>query len=283
MKSILAFSLLFCSFVSFSQTSEVTTENTREFSAFWYANYLNRLQTFKVITQNAWHTMGEKSNADMEVAIEQLDKEPKFVEAIYNQIAIELNYDYEDIFVYFHNLGLSAKKAREIAIHIREKYCKNLDGSLKKSVKFEKPILQSKQSSPSISGFGGGTDGGGGDGTGRGNTGRPGNKGTPDRDPNSSNLNGIGHVPGSVSGFGNRSVQSAPKLQENSQNEGRVVLYACVNSDGRVISADYKASGSTTTDEDLIAAATRNAMQYKFAASSADKQCGTITYNFKLR
>ena len=132
-------------------------------------------------------------------------------------------------------------------------------------------------------GTGGGTNGAGGDGTGRGNTGRAGNQGTPDGDPNSSNLNGIGHGPGSVSGFGNRSVQSAPKLQENSQSEGRIVLYVCVNSDGRVVSADYKASGSTTTDEDLIAAATRNAMQYKFAAGSADKQCGTITYNFKLR
>ena len=283
MKSILAFSLLFCSFVSFSQTSEVTTENRREFCALWYENYLNSIPTFKVITQNAWHSMGEKSNADMEVAIEQLDKEPKFVEAIYNQIAIELNYDYEDIFDYFHKLGLSAKKAREIAIHIREKYCKNLDGSLKKSVKFEKLIIQSKQSTPSISGFGGGMNGGGGYGTGRGNTGKPGNQGTPYGDPNTNNLNGIGRGPSSVSGFGNRAVQSAPKLQENSQNEGRVVLYICVNASGNVVIADYKAAGSTTTDEDLIAAAKRNAMQYRFAPSSTDNQCGTITYNFKLR
>ncbi len=132
-------------------------------------------------------------------------------------------------------------------------------------------------------GNGGGTNGAGGDGTGRGNTGRAGNQGTPDGDPNSSNLNGIGHGPGSVSGFGNRPVQSAPKLQENSQSEGRVVLYVCVNGEGRVVSADFKPNGSTTTDEDLIAAATRNAMQYKFAAGSADKQCGTITYNFKLK
>ncbi len=132
-------------------------------------------------------------------------------------------------------------------------------------------------------GSGGGTNGGGGDGTGRGNTGKPGNQGTPDGDPNSSNLSGIGHGPGNVQGFGGRGVQSAPKLQENSQSEGRVVLYICVSSSGGVVSAEYKATGSTTTDDDLIAAAKRNAMQYRFAPSSTDKQCGTITYNFKLR
>ena len=271
MKSILAFSFLFCSFVAFSQTSEVTTENTRKFCALWHENYLSSISASKVITQNAWYSIGEKSNADMEVAIEQLDKEPKFVEAIYNQIAIELNSDYEAIFVYFHNLGLRAIDAREIAIHIREKYCKNLDGSIKKST-------------PSIIGFGDGTNGVVDRYRNRfGNTGKSGNQGTPDRDPNSSNLNGIARGPSSVSGFGNRSVQSAPKLQVNSQSEGRVVLYICVASSGSIVSAEYKATGSTTTDEDLIAAAKRNAIQYRFAPSSTDKQCGTITYNFKLR
>jgi outer membrane biosynthesis protein TonB len=129
----------------------------------------------------------------------------------------------------------------------------------------------------------GGTNGGGGTGTGRGNTGTPGNQGRPDGDPDSKVLDGIGHGPGTVNGFGGRGVRSAPKLQENSQKAGKVVLDVCVDADGSVVSAKFKAVGSTTTEDDLIDAAIRNARQYKFAAGGADKQCGTISYNFIVR
>ncbi len=133
-------------------------------------------------------------------------------------------------------------------------------------------------------GTSGGTNGGGGTGDGRGNTGKPGNQGKPDGDPNSDNLDkGFGRGPGTVNGFGGRNVQSAPKLQESSQKSGKVVVTVCINAQGAVLSADYKAVGSTTTDQDLIDAAKRNARQYKFAAGSAEKQCGTITYNFRVQ
>ena len=129
-----------------------------------------------------------------------------------------------------------------------------------------------------------GTNGGGGTGDGRGNTGKPGNQGKPDGDPNSDNLDkGFGRGPGTVNGFGSRNVQSAPKLQENSQKSGKVVVTVCINAQGAVLSADFKPVGSTTTDQDLIDAAKRNARQYKFAAGSAEKQCGTITYNFRVQ
>ncbi len=128
-----------------------------------------------------------------------------------------------------------------------------------------------------------GTNGGGGTGTGQGNTGKPGNQGQPDGDPNSKVLEGMGRGAGSINGFGSRGVRSAPQLQENSQKQGRVVLSVCVNSSGTVVSADFKAVGSTTTDNDLIEAAKRNARQYRFEAGSADKQCGTITYNFIVK
>jgi outer membrane biosynthesis protein TonB len=132
-------------------------------------------------------------------------------------------------------------------------------------------------------GTGGGTNGGGGTGTGQGNTGKPGNQGRPDGDPDSKVLDGIGRGPGTVNGFGGRGVRSAPKLQENSQKAGRVVLDVCVDSDGNVTSAKFKAVGSSTTEEDLVDAAVRNARQYRFSAGSADKQCGTITYNFIVK
>ena len=128
-----------------------------------------------------------------------------------------------------------------------------------------------------------GTNGGGGTGSGQGNTGKPGNQGQPDGDPNSKVLEGMGHGAGTINGFGSRGVRSAPRLQENSQKQGRVVLSVCVDASGNVVSADYKAVGSNSNDSDLIEAAKRNARQYRFAAGSAEKQCGTITYNFIVR
>ena len=132
-------------------------------------------------------------------------------------------------------------------------------------------------------GTGGGTNGGGGTGTGRGNNGTAGNQGKPDGDPNSDNLNGLGKGPGTVNGFGGRGVKSAPKLSESSQKTGKVVLEVCIDGDGNVLSTKFKPVGSTTSDGELVEAATRNAKQYQFAAGSADKQCGTITYNFSVR
>jgi outer membrane biosynthesis protein TonB len=132
-------------------------------------------------------------------------------------------------------------------------------------------------------GSGSGTNGGEGTGTGRGNTGRPGSQGSPDGDPNSQVLSGLGRGAGTVNGFGGRGVRSAPKLDENSQKQGKVVLKVCVDADGNVSSADYSAVGSNSNDGDLIDAAKRNARQYKFAAGNVDKQCGTITYNFIVK
>ena len=132
-------------------------------------------------------------------------------------------------------------------------------------------------------GNGGGTNGGGGTGTGRGNTGTPGNQGQRDGDPNNSALEGLGHGPGTVSGFGSRGVRSAPKLQENSQKTGRIVLSVCIDADGNVLTANYQAKGSSSNDQDLIDAAVRNAQQYRFAPGEAAKTCGFITYNFKFK
>ena len=132
-------------------------------------------------------------------------------------------------------------------------------------------------------GTGGGTNGGGGTGTGRGNTGTAGNQGQRDGDPNNSALEGMGRGPGTVSGFGNRDVRRAPKLQENSQKEGKVVLNVCIDADGNVLTANYQARGSTTADQDLIDAAIRNAEQYRFSPGDAAKTCGNITYKFILK
>ncbi len=123
-------------------------------------------------------------------------------------------------------------------------------------------------------------------GSGKGNTGKPGSQGDPNGDPNASNLEGISTGSGRVGGgLGNRGVLASPSVSENSQKSGKVVIYLCVNSDGSVISNSvrFTQAGSTTSDSKLKAAALRNAKRWRFSKGTIDKQCGTITYNFRVQ
>lgn len=123
-----------------------------------------------------------------------------------------------------------------------------------------------------------------GSGSGRGNTGKAGNQGDPNGDPNAKNLEGIHTGKGRIGGgLGNRGLVSEPKITDNSQKEGRVIIKVCVNSDGNVISADFTQRGSTTQDASLINIAKANARKFKFTPSDVSQQCGTITYDFKLQ
>jgi len=125
---------------------------------------------------------------------------------------------------------------------------------------------------------------GGGDGEGKGKTGKPGNQGDPGGDPNSNNLEGISTGTGKVGGgLGSRGVLASPRVTDNSQKKGRVVVKVCVDGNGKVISAKFTQSGSTTTDSTLRAKAEKNARSWKFSKGSMDKQCGTITYDFKVK
>lgn len=123
-----------------------------------------------------------------------------------------------------------------------------------------------------------------GDGGGKGNTGTSGNQGDPNGDPNAANLEGISSGSGRVGGgLGSRGVLKSPTVSENSQKAGTVVISVCVDSSGDVISAEYTQRGSTTGDSQLVNAAIRNAKNWQFSQGSVDKQCGTISYNFKVR
>ena len=123
-----------------------------------------------------------------------------------------------------------------------------------------------------------------GNGDGKGNTGKPGNQGDPNGDPNSDRLEGISTGSGRVGGgLGSRGVLRSPKVTDNSQKQGKVVVKVCVDRSGNVTSADYTQRGSTTTDSKLISLAVRNAKNWKFNKGDLDKQCGTITYEFKVR
>lgn len=121
-------------------------------------------------------------------------------------------------------------------------------------------------------------------GKGKGKTGKDGNQGDPNGDPNASNLEGISKGSGRVGGgLGDRGVLNSPPVQENSQQAGVVVLEVCVDQTGSVVSTKYTQKGSTTGDSQLVNAAIANAKRWKFSKGSIDKQCGTITYNFKVQ
>ena len=80
-----------------------------------------------------------------------------------------------------------------------------------------------------------------------------------------------------------RRVVKMEKIVDRSEKQGTVALEVCLDSLGAVISTDYRVSGSTTLDEYLISLAKENVRQWEFSASPLEKECGTITFNFRLR
>lgn len=96
------------------------------------------------------------------------------------------------------------------------------------------------------------------------------------------NSSGNGETIGIVSGgLSSRGVLNAPQITINAQHQGRIVLKVCVNKFGQVTSAEYTQKGSTTTDSRLREIAVNNAKSWLFNKGTLDKQCGTMSYDFK--
>lgn len=96
----------------------------------------------------------------------------------------------------------------------------------------------------------------------------------------------IGQGPGTGkvgAGLSDRGVRNAPQINDRSQKTGRVVIEVCVDRNGKVVKADFTQRGSTTADTELIELARRNARNYIFSTSDVEEQCGTISYDFKVR
>jgi RNase P/RNase MRP subunit p29 len=87
--------------------------------------------------------------------------------------------------------------------------------------------------------------------------------------------------PGDVSGLDMRTLISAPALKQGAIGAGRVAVNICLNADGQVVTAKFRAVGSTTVDADLVSLAVQNAKEFKFSKGEAN-DCGTITYRFNL-
>lgn len=124
-------------------------------------------------------------------------------------------------------------------------------------------------------GTGNGNGGGNGDGTG---TGSGGGTGTG---------SGGGNGDGAGIGFDltGRNFRSLPRLEDRSQEQGRVVIEIIVDKSGNVLRADGPARGSTITNASLVRKSMEAARKAKFSPSpqGVEEQKGSITFNFILR
>lgn len=129
-----------------------------------------------------------------------------------------------------------------------------------------------------------GTGSGSGSGSSTGNNNPDGMNGDNGGLPNASALDGLTKGSGKVGGgLNGRGVVHTPQISDKSQKTGRVAINICVNSSGDVISTSFTQKNSTTSDSYLINLALNAAKKYKFAKSSINEQCGTVTIEFKVQ
>jgi hypothetical protein len=94
----------------------------------------------------------------------------------------------------------------------------------------------------------------------------------------------IGNVPfPSGTGFSSRKIITHGKIADASDKEGMVVIDMCIDSLGIVQSAEMNKARSTTNDAALIEKALTAAKAYRFSRADAPRQCGSITFNFRLK
>jgi outer membrane biosynthesis protein TonB len=86
------------------------------------------------------------------------------------------------------------------------------------------------------------------------------------------------------SGLKGRKLDNIPKISDNSNKEGVIIITVKVDNLGKVLNAEYKAQGSTITDLDLIDKCEKAAMRAKFTPSeNLDVDRGTLVFNFIVR
>lgn len=88
--------------------------------------------------------------------------------------------------------------------------------------------------------------------------------------------------PGEITGLEGRVLLSSPALKERPIGAGRVAVTVCLNTEGGVSTAKFKAVGSSTIDADLISLAVQNAKEFKFSKGN-NGECGVIVYRFNMQ
>ncbi len=111
-----------------------------------------------------------------------------------------------------------------------------------------------------------------------------GDQGAPGGDPNSTNYSGGGHGNGIAiaRGLQGRRIASTPTFTDEFNENAKVAVDIRIDAAGKVISAEYQAHGSTTSDASLKAIALKKAFLVKFN-SGTNESVGTIEFNFRLR
>ncbi len=120
--------------------------------------------------------------------------------------------------------------------------------------------------------------------SGEGDTQQPGDQGSTDGDPNSTNRTGGGQGNGVSFNLSGRSMLAAPRIKDDSQEEGKVVVDIIVDNTGKVVRATPGARGSTTASTILYDKAKKAAYATKFNANpnAAQEQKGQMTFIFIL-
>ena len=115
---------------------------------------------------------------------------------------------------------------------------------------------------------------------------RAGDKGQPDGDPYATTYYG---APGSGSGTGGyglsgRSLVSKGKVQQECNQEGRVVVKIVVDRNGKVVNASPGVKGTTNNHPCLLEPARKTAFLHKWNLDSKapNQQIGFVVVNFKL-
>jgi TonB family protein len=117
-----------------------------------------------------------------------------------------------------------------------------------------------------------------------GTSGKSGKGGQVNGDENGKVEEGISTGTGMVGGgLGGRGVVSSPILKDDSNNRGSVVVAICLDKDGNVTEAKFQLQGSTITSGKLRDLAVSNARQWRFKPGNEERQCGNITYSFKVQ
>ena len=117
-----------------------------------------------------------------------------------------------------------------------------------------------------------------------GTSGKSGKGGQVNGDENGKVEEGISTGTGMVGGgLGGRGVVSSPALKDDSNNRGSVVVAICLDKDGNVTEAKFQLQGSTITSGELRDLAVSNARQWRFKPGNEERQCGIITYSFKVQ
>jgi RNase P/RNase MRP subunit p29 len=100
--------------------------------------------------------------------------------------------------------------------------------------------------------------------------------------PRSVEMKSAAMSPGEItSGLDNRIITQSLALKEKVVGVGKVAIAVCVNAQGEVTTAKFKAVGSSTIDADLINIAVQNAKSFRFDKGTSE-DCGIITYRFNM-